>query len=123
MIMILSQELIEILSSISGRTKNFDPGKHLFYQGDRVKSIFIVKQGLVELVRNPLDDDSIILQRASTDIVLAEASVYSSSYHCDAVGVGSSEVWAAHLAREIQNARYRSKILSRKMVTSRLMVG
>ena len=82
-----------------------------------------------------------MLQRAAFYTVLAEASVYAENYHCDAVAELPTNVfelsksaflqhlredgyfshlWAAHLAREVQSARYRSEILSLRTVAERL---
>ncbi len=141
MIIIMSEEFVDKLFAITSRRRNLVQGTHLFFQGDRVKKFFIVEQGLVELARHQIDGASIVLQRASSRTVLAEASMYSDNYHCDAVVVLSasiyeipkgaflkrlreddifSDLWAAHLATEVQNARYRSEILSRKTVAERL---
>ncbi len=141
MIEIMSEDFIEQLMARATRRRELVPGTYLFHQGDAVGSVFIVEDGLVELTRHQLDGGSILLQRATTGTVLAEASVYSQSYHCDAVvGLPShvaqlpkpvflehlrgdeafSNQWAAHLAGEVQAARYRSEILSLKTVAERL---
>lgn len=141
MIMIMSEDFVDKFIAITDQRRKLVQGTHLFYQGDRVKTVFVVENGLVELTRHQIDGASIVLQRASSKTVLAEASVYSDNYHCDAVVALSasiyelpkgaflkrlreddifSDLWAAHLAREVQNARYRSEILSRKTVAARL---
>jgi CRP-like cAMP-binding protein len=72
---------------------------------------------------------------------LAEASLYSETYHCDAVASGPavtrvyskaglkrllsnspeiSDIWANFLAQELQRTRLRSEILSLKTVAERL---
>ena len=139
--MIMCKDLVDKLIAISSRRRKLTQGSHLFHQGDRVKQIFIVEKGLVELARHQIDGTSIVLQRASCKSVLAEASVYSDTYHCDAVATLSTSIyelakssllkrlreddnfsylWAARLAREVQNSRFRSEILSRKTVAARL---
>ena len=141
MILIMSEEFVDKLIAITGKRRELVHGTHLFYQGDRVKKIFVIEKGYIELTRHQIDGKSIVLQRASCKTVLAEASVYSDIYHCDAVVALStsiyelpknaflahlredddfSNLWAAHLAGEVQNARYRSEILSRKTVAARL---
>ncbi len=139
--MIMSEEFINKLIAIADKSRKLIQGTNLFYQGDLVKKIFLVKKGHIELTRHQIDGKSIVLQRATCKTVLAEASVYSRTYHCDAAVAAStiicelpkavfrkylkeddafSSLWAAHLAREVQNARYRSEILSRKTVAERL---
>lgn len=141
MIEIMSDDFIERLIARTGRRRSLDPGSYLFHQGAPVRSVFVIEEGLVELTRHHRDGASIVVQRATRRTVLAEASVYSASYHCDAVAESPSSVfalpkaaflkhlrddaafanlWAAHLAREVQSARYRSEILTRKTVAERL---
>jgi CRP-like cAMP-binding protein len=116
-------------------------GRYLFHQDDPVKSVFVIESGLIELTRHQRDGSVVVLQRATEHTVLAEASVYSSAYHCDAivakrclvheiskssfleylrVDEDFSTLWAGHLAKEVQSARYRSEILARRTVAERL---
>lgn len=141
MIEIMYENFIEKLAARAKTSRTFDQGTHLFHQDDPVRSIFIVEEGLVELVRHQQDGTSIVLQRANRQSVLAEASIYSEFYHCDAVIKLPSRVfllpkaaflrllkqdedlsnsWAARLAREVQSARSQIEILSRKKVSERL---
>ncbi|MEP1205964.1 MAG: Crp/Fnr family transcriptional regulator [Rhizobiaceae bacterium] len=116
-------------------------GAFLFRQADVVKSLFLVEQGMIELTRHQKDGRAIVLQRAGVGMIVAEASLYSSIYHCDAV-VGEesrvkavaksavvsllanneafAQLWAEFLAREVQSARALIDILSRKTVAQRL---
>lgn len=92
-------------------------------------------------MRYQVDGATIILQRAGPGAILAEASLFSERYHCDAIsaaltrtfavskkkvlallkqGQDFAEAFAEHLAREIQGARLRSEILSLKTVAQRL---
>lgn len=113
----------------------------MFCQEDPVESVFILEDGNIELTRHQRDGSLIVLHRATEQSILAEASVYSDIYHCDAIS-GSpsivheiskfvflkklrndqkySELWSTYLSREVQVARYRSEILSRKTVAERL---
>lgn len=124
-----------------GQRRRLHQEGRLFHQGDPVRSIYIVKAGLIELIRHQKDGTSIILQRASTGMIIAEASMYSENYHCDGVAGKALEVmelpkttflqrlhgdevfsnaWSAYLAKEVQSARLRSEILSLKTVAERL---
>jgi len=133
--------MIDQLCSMSANQRSLDQGSYLFHQGDPVRTVFVVMQGSIELTRHQRDGTSIVLQRAGYQMVLAEASVYASAYHCDAVVALPSRVlelkrsiflrslredaefgalWAQHLALEVQSARYRSELLSRRTVSERL---
>lgn len=141
MITIMSQEFFAQLFNKANKRRILDQGAYLFHQGDPVNSVFVVEEGLVELARHQRDGASIVLQRATAQTVLAEASVYSETYHCDGIAKSPSKIielsrnaflnqlqqdeefsrlWAEHLAREVQSARFRSEILSRKTVSERL---
>jgi CRP-like cAMP-binding protein len=141
MIVIMSDDLLENICARVGEPRSFDDGQFLFRQDDPVRSLFVIEDGLVELVRYQPDGTSITLQRTIKNTILAEASLYSECYHCDAVvrlpsrisaisktkflsllkyDEELSTVWAAHLAREVQSARSQIDILSRKTVAERL---
>ena len=141
MIVIMSELFTKLFAAQGARHRQIDKGSCLFFEGDRVQMVFGIEHGLVELSRRQLEGASIVLQRASNRTVLAESSLYSTHYHCDAVAVqrstvfsvpkkiflarldedrSFSQMWAAHLAREVREARTRCEILSRKTVAERL---
>ncbi len=113
----------------------------MFCREGRVRNLYIVDAGVVELRRYTQNGNALILQRAGIDSVLAEASVYSGNYHCDAVVTENARLlefpkselldwmtsdlnlvhlWGGHLAAKIQNARQRAEILSHRSVSERL---
>jgi CRP/FNR family transcriptional regulator, dissimilatory nitrate respiration regulator len=117
------------------------PGQVLFRTGDPVKSLYVVLQGSVRLVRHQVNGATVVLQRAHAQQLLAEASLFASRYHCDAMSehgarlarVSKSKIlqaqrenagWltdlAAHLAGEVQQARARAELLSLRSVADRL---
>ena len=135
------EDFIEHLIGIPHKQRGLVQGSYLFHQSDPVEAIFVVDEGSVEVIRHQRDGGSIVLQRASARAIVAEASLYSESYHCDAVvtlptvvfewskGIlikrleedkGFANLWAAHLAREVQSARGQIEILSQKTVAERL---
>ncbi len=141
MIEIMSRKIIDRLKSVGGRDRFLAPAEYLFHQGEPVVSLFVVLVGEIHLIRHHEDGGTVILQRARPGEVLAEASLFSDSYHCDAVARTHAtvrcipkrrlrnrfredpefaEAWAAHLAREIQNTRFRAEVLSLRTVASRL---
>lgn len=141
MIVIMSIPIEPFLSGLRARQWTVDAGQLLFHRGDTVKEVHFILTGSVHLVRYQSDGSTLILQRAGPGSILAEASLYSETYHCDAVASGRAEirayskasfrrllatspefshVWARFLAGELQGARLRSEILSLKTVAGRL---
>ncbi len=141
MIEIMSNALFELLDPLPARAGTFAPGKHLFRQGDPVRVLHRIVAGEVHLVRRQPGGGQLVLQRARAGSVLAEASLFSERYHCDAVAVvptrtqaigrpamraaldgrpGFAAGWAAYLAHEVQRTRLRAEILSLRTVAERL---
>lgn len=141
MIIIMLRSIERHLKGLRARQQHFENGRHLFHRGDPVTEMHFVTTGSIHLVRHQSDGSSLILQRASPGSILAEASLYSETYHCDAVASGAadtrayakaslkkllakspefSNAWANHLAHELQSARLRAEILSLKTVADRL---
>ena len=141
MIPIMYDALIEIFRMRRNSRVEIEQGVFLFHQDDAVNSIYIVEQGCVEFTRFQKNGNSIVLQRADNKTVLAEASLYSNTYHCDALAtlpnvlyrlpklvfqklLESDKVlsnrWAAFLAQEVQSSRLRLEILSRNTDADKL---
>lgn len=113
----------------------------LFRGATQVSEMFLVISGDIHLCRHTVHGAKMVLQLARPDMVLAEASAYSDSYHCDAIAATDcvvlalpkpaflsalasdpdlSATWAATLARGVQAARLRSEIRSLPKVADRL---
>jgi len=141
MIGIMLNEISSLFETARCRNHRLKAGSYLFHQGYPVKSLFFITTGEVQLIRHQEGGAALVLQRARPGDILAEASVFASVYHCDAIartdafvrGISRSffltqfrqdpdlaEAWAARLAREIQHTRLRSEILSLKTVAERL---
>ena len=74
------------------RIRHLDAGETLFRQGDRVMLLHYVRSGRIRLVRNLEDGTCVVLHVARTGDTFAEASVFTDSYHCDAVADVASQV-------------------------------
>jgi CRP/FNR family transcriptional regulator, dissimilatory nitrate respiration regulator len=141
MIVIMRDEIINLLVNQASNRFTLEKGRNLFRQGDTVKSLFVIERGLIELTRHQQDGRPVVLQRANAQTVVAEASLYAGTYHCDALvcqetDIASvskaafehliqddenfSNIWTKYLAREVQSARSLIEILSRKTVSERL---
>jgi CRP-like cAMP-binding protein len=140
MILIMSMSLSEALWTMATRPRTLAAGEHAFHRDDPVSLLFIVVEGRINLLRFSEAGAAIVLQRAGAGDILAEASLFSERYHCDAVAdtpasllcipkrrfrgrlrsdPDFAEAWARHLGREIQITRLRSEVLSLKTVAAR----
>lgn len=121
--------------------RQLNVGAHLFHRDEAVDQIFMIEDGEVRLSRHQENGNEVILQRAISGDLLAEASLFSDRYHCDAIAAAPSTIkalpksgfvnalqtdaniasaWAQRLAQEVQRARLRSEIISLKTVSQRL---
>lgn len=141
MILIMSNDIINTLRSSGGRDRLIGPGEYLFHLGEAVAALYVVLEGEIHLIRHQKDGSAIVFQRAGPGAILAEASLFSDRYHCDAVArtratvrnipkrrvlnrlrsdADFAEAWVAHLAHAIQSLRFRSEVLSLRTVAFRL---
>lgn len=116
------------------------PGETLFVAGEEVTDIFIVRSGRMHLQRHTMHGAQMVLQNAGPGAVIAEASAYSTRYHCDSVAAEESVIaglpkerflaalaedpalatnWSALLARSVQAARFRAEIRTLPRVADR----
>ena len=91
MIAIMS-ELVHLLAALPSREVRLQAGETLFTQGDPVRSLHLVEQGAVHLVRHQKDGAPAVMQRTGPGAVVAEASLYADLYHCAAVAVAPARV-------------------------------
>jgi len=141
MIVIMSPSIEPYLQGLRARQRRVENGRPLFRRGDPVTDVYYVVTGAIHLVRYQTDGSALILQRAGPGSILAEASLYFDTYHCDAVASGAadtrayakasvkklllrspgfSDIWANYLAQELQRTRLRAEILALRTVSERL---
>ena len=118
-----------------------EKGTTLFHREDRVRYMFLVRSGTIALERPMEDGSALTLHMASRGMGLAEASLFSDTYHCDAVARTHATVarlaradFLAALrerpeaalslikthARDVQSQRARIEILRLRRVADRL---
>ncbi len=116
-------------------------GRYLFHQSDAVQYMFQIVEGEVQLIRRHRQCHKLILQRGGRGNILAEASLFTDTCHCDAVAAEVAKVrcfsrkdvltqfednpafakrWAIHLANEVRSARFKAEVLSQHKVAQRL---
>lgn len=117
-------------------------GTPLFRQGDRSFGIFLLGSGRVRLQRATAEGAVVTIHLARPGEMFAEASLFSESYHCDAVAEVDSEVWlypkdlltrhlraepealwdfTRELARRLQGLRQRYEIKQIRSATERVL--
>lgn len=116
-------------------------GRYVFHAGDQVQSMHLIMEGRAELLRHSMTGAKLVLNIAERNDVVAEASAYSQTYHCDCIAKSDvtlrkldantfvarlhnspslSARWCAKLAYELQSARALSQVRSLKTVQMRL---
>lgn len=140
MITIMLQSIQQHLKGLRARRRQFQRNTPVFHRDDPITDVYLVLTGAIHLVRHQRGGSVLILQRAGPGSILAEASLYSNVYHCDAVAFEDtdtrvyaklafkkalsqspefSDAWATYLAQELQRSRLRSEILALKTVARR----
>ncbi len=133
--------MIQYWTDLPNTVRSYKAGSAIFHQSDKIISMFLVIRGEARLIRRNRNGDALILQRATAGSIIAEASLFAGSYHCDAVAYTDiklailprnkvkqkfasdtkfARAWAEHLAQEVRAARLRAEILSLKTVSQRL---
>lgn len=119
----------------------FGCGETLFRQGERPKAMLCLLSGEIRLVRRSRAGGEIILQRSRGGFI-AEASLESKAYHCDAVAAAAGQLlrfplrafrqaiesdagfrnaWIAHLAGEVRKLRAQNERLSLRGAADRIV--
>ena len=135
----MHSEITSLFDSVPVR--HWGASQTLFRVGDRPKLLHFVVSGRVALARMLEDGTELTLHGPTSGDVLAEASAYAQTYHCDARAIVASQTravdlaefraavdrqlglaaaWAADLARTVQQARFRIEIRSLRTRRARL---
>lgn len=106
--------------------RRLKPGQALFYAGSRTAGLYQVVNGTVRLVRTDRSGREAVLQVASSGDTLAEASLFSSTYHCDAVATTEAivrlypkAVLLAELQRDPKIAKAFAAMLAHQIMSLR----
>ncbi len=86
----------------SVRLRLYDANTYVFNRGQRVESVYQVQSGLALLRRDEAHGESLTLQTAGPGDFLAEASLFSPHYHCDAFCGKASELLACPAKKLLQ---------------------
>jgi CRP-like cAMP-binding protein len=106
--------------------RKLETGKALFRAGSKTVGLYEVLSGTVCLIRTDRSGREAVLQRASAGDILAEASLFSSTYHCDAIAKAAATVrlypkavLLAELQRDPNIAQAFAAMLARQVMTLR----
>jgi CRP-like cAMP-binding protein len=101
-------------------------GEALFHAGTKTAGLYEVLGGTVRLVRVDRSGREAVLQAASAGDILAEASLFSPTYHCDAIATTAATVrlypkavLLAELRRDPNAAQEFAAMLARQIMTLR----
>ncbi len=87
----------------SGRDRHLDRGEVLFRVGEPALGLVLVHEGVLELVRTSPEGRRLLLHRAGPGDSFAEASLFESHHHCDAIATAPSRV-TIHPAAALRRA-------------------
>jgi CRP-like cAMP-binding protein len=114
----------------------------LFATGEPVAWFYLVVAGAVRLVRHAADGSALVLHVAPAGAPIAEASLFATAYHCDAVAEATTLLEAGskaavldrltrhgaeallllrHVAHELQRTRDRAQALARRSARERVL--
>ena len=106
--------------------RHLSAGQALFHAGNKSTGFYEVVSGTIRLIRVDRSGREAVLQTASAGDTLAEASLFSSTYHCDAVAATEATVrqypkaaLLADLQREPKIAKSFAAMLARQVMTLR----
>lgn len=121
--------------------RRFTKGGFAFHQEEKTHGLFFVSTGKIELRRTTETGGLVIVHRAMTGETFAEASLFSDTYHCDAIAVTDTTLieldrsyvlthlqndpqfaiaMTKHLAKQNQFYRRKIEILAIKNATERV---
>jgi CRP/FNR family transcriptional regulator, dissimilatory nitrate respiration regulator len=79
------REWLSAAVSAGAIDRSLSASQVLFRAGDKTVGLYEILEGKLRLVRHDRSGREAILQSASVGDTLAEASLYASTYHCDAI--------------------------------------
>jgi CRP-like cAMP-binding protein len=111
---------------VAARERRLKAGQTLFRRGNRTSGLYEIVEGQVRLVRVNRAGREAVLHMAMAGETIAEASLFSPSYHCDAIATTDAVVRLypkaavlAALDRNPKAARKFAAVLARQVMTLR----
>jgi len=76
----------------AARIETFKAAKVIFHRGDPTRHMYGVLDGQADLRRITIEGAEIIVHRAQSGELFAEAALFSPRYHCDGVAAAGSKI-------------------------------
>jgi len=135
-------DMLVNFSGLTPATRRLHKGETLFSTDDEVVNFYAVVSGKIRLARNMPDGQDVTFYVAAPGQMIAEASLFSQSYHCDAVADLATDVavyrksellallgrdhvagfgFMAYLAREVQQLRSHVQLIHIKSARQRVL--
>ncbi|WP_268995420.1 Crp/Fnr family transcriptional regulator [Microvirga roseola] len=132
-----------LTEDVAPQTRTLASGEALFRQGDLTAGMFRIESGAIRLERSTYDGRKVVLHTSRTGQFIAEASLFSDIYHCDAIAIEDSLVRCyskgavleavrqnptgatsllAGMARQLQNLRHQLELRSVRSARDRLLL-
>ncbi|MFL6619704.1 MAG: Crp/Fnr family transcriptional regulator [Povalibacter sp.] len=88
----MKTQIDDFAAGLADRHHHLADGQRLFAAGQKPTRMFVVAQGCMRLTRPLRTGSNAVMQTARKGEWLAESSLFSSSYHCDAIARGTTEL-------------------------------
>lgn len=125
-IVVAATDWIPAAVRTSAIDRRLPAGRTLFHPGDKTVGLYEVLEGRVRLARIDRSGREAVLQTASAGDTLAEASLFSPTYHCAAIATTAAMVRLypkaalfAALARDPKLAQAFAAVLAQQVMTLR----
>lgn len=109
--------LEQILTQLNSTEVVLEKGEVLFSQGNGVASFYYVKAGKIKLIRNTIEGGELLIHVALPGEVFAEASLFSSEYHCSAITVIKSNILSYKKHEFLQHLEQNPSIMRQLLKT------
>ena len=101
----MATDFLAILDkSNASKAISFEPGQLVFRQGQSVRWLYRITHGHIRLSRVLMRGSEVVLARVTSGEILAEASVFTVHYHCDAFAAQIMDLRAMIEIRAIRRA-------------------
>lgn len=84
----MNVELIEQIKTIATAENNFIKNSKIFNAGERVAQIHFLKKSEAHLIKK---NTNLLINRYAANTILAEASLFSETYHCSCIAASKCE--------------------------------
>ena len=88
----MNHDISRFAAGLASNMRELKDGERLFATGQRPTRLYFLVSGVVQLLRPLKNGSDAIMHRARAGDWIAESSLFSEKYHCDAISVGAARV-------------------------------